>query len=223
MTEQGDGRPGPQDWHAWHDGYDEPGSLLSRRLQAVQERIRIALDEAPEGPLTALSMVAGQGRDLLPVLAAHPRRDDVRARLVELDPRNAEAARHTAEREGLAAVEVLTGDASLIDHYRDLAPADLVLLCGLFGNITGADIEHTIRHAASLTKRGGTVVWTRHRRAPDLIPQIGAWLAEQGFEELWVSEPTVDYGVGAYRAQRDPRPVVPGTKLFTFVGRHNLV
>jgi hypothetical protein len=223
MTEQGDGGFSPRDWHAWHDAYDEPGSLLSRRLSAVQERVRIALDEAPAGPLTVLSMVAGQGRDLLPVLAAHPRRDDVRARLVELDPRNTEAARRTAEREGLAGVEVLTGDASLIDNYRDLAPADLVMVCGLFGNITDADIEHTIRHTASLTKRGGTVVWTRHRRAPDLIPQIGAWLAAQGFSELWVSEPTVDYGVGAYRAQRDPRPVVPGTKLFTFVGRHNLV
>jgi hypothetical protein len=32
-----------------------------------------------------ISLCAGQGRDLLGVLADHPRREDVRARLVELD------------------------------------------------------------------------------------------------------------------------------------------
>jgi hypothetical protein len=39
-------------------------------------------------------MVAGQERDLLPVLAEHPRPVDVTARLVELDPRNVRLARH---------------------------------------------------------------------------------------------------------------------------------
>jgi hypothetical protein len=35
------------DWHAWHDGYDEPGTRLARRLTAVQDQIRVALDAAP--------------------------------------------------------------------------------------------------------------------------------------------------------------------------------
>jgi hypothetical protein len=34
------------DWYTWHDGYDQPGSLLARRLDAVRERVRGALDEA---------------------------------------------------------------------------------------------------------------------------------------------------------------------------------
>jgi hypothetical protein len=76
------------DWHEWHDAYDSPDSYLGRRLALVQERIRLALDDAPPGPLTAISICAGQGRDLIGVLADRPRRHDVRARLVELDERN---------------------------------------------------------------------------------------------------------------------------------------
>jgi hypothetical protein len=82
-----------RDWYAWHRDYDEPDTGLARRLAAVQDQIRTALDAAPPGPLHAISLCAGQGRDLIGVLARHPRRDDVTARLVELDPRNTEAAR----------------------------------------------------------------------------------------------------------------------------------
>jgi hypothetical protein len=52
------------DWHAWHHDYDEPGTPLARRLAAVQTQIRVALDAAPPGPLHAISLCAGQGRDL---------------------------------------------------------------------------------------------------------------------------------------------------------------
>ena len=78
------------DWERWHDAY-EPGGRLEGRLACVQERIRELLDERPPGPIHVVSMCAGQGRDLLPVLSTHPRRDDVSARLVELDPRNVAA------------------------------------------------------------------------------------------------------------------------------------
>ncbi|MEU6202456.1 hypothetical protein ABZ814_02540 [Micromonospora musae] len=74
-----------RDWYAWHDDYDRPGSALARRLTEVRRHLRDALDRAPTGPLRAVSLCAGQGRDLIPVLATHPRRDDVTARLVELN------------------------------------------------------------------------------------------------------------------------------------------
>lgn len=74
------------DWNAWHDAFDEPDSALGRRLRAVKDRVRAGLDRCPPGPIRALSMCAGQGRDLIEVLATHPRRTDVMARLVELDP-----------------------------------------------------------------------------------------------------------------------------------------
>ncbi|MEE3920047.1 hypothetical protein V2I01_22750 [Micromonospora sp. BRA006-A] len=83
------------------------------------------------------------------MLAAHPRGADVTARLVELDPRNADPARRAAADAGLTGVEVVTGDASLTDCYADLAPADLALACGIFGNISDDDIRETVRHCAS--------------------------------------------------------------------------
>ena len=75
------------DWRRWHDEYDEAGSGLARRLAAVQDQVRAGLDRCPPGQVRLISLCAGQGRDVLDVLPDHPRRDDVRARLVELDPR----------------------------------------------------------------------------------------------------------------------------------------
>jgi len=68
-----------RDWYDWHAPYDDPESGLSRRLSWVQDRIRVALDEAPPGPFRAISLCAGQGRDLIGVLSGHPRRGDVTA------------------------------------------------------------------------------------------------------------------------------------------------
>ncbi|GAA4885580.1 class I SAM-dependent methyltransferase [Kitasatospora terrestris] len=146
------------DWTAWHDKYDQTDHWMTRRLKTVQAHIDAALSDAPDGELQVISLCAGDGRDLLEVLAGHPRRDDVRARLVELDPRNTAAAVERAERAGLQRVEVATADAALIDQYEDLAPADLVLVCGVFGNITDPDIERTIAACNQLSRAGGTVI-----------------------------------------------------------------
>jgi hypothetical protein len=210
------------DWYRWQDRYDGPDSYLGRRLALVQDRIRAALDEAPPGPLTAVSLCAGQGRDLIGVLHDHPRRADLRARLVELDERNVAAARDAAQAAGLPGVEVLAGDASLTDHYAGLAPADLVLVCGLLGNITDADVERTIDHCMQLCRTGGTVVWTRNRKAPDLVPRVCGWLEERGFERVWVSEPEVEHGVGAHRYTGLPRQLPLGRHMFDFIGYDNL-
>jgi hypothetical protein len=82
------------------------------------------------------------------VLAAHPRGGEVAARLVELDPRNTAVAADLVAGPGLSSVDFGTGDASRTDAYDGVVPADLVLLCGLFGNITDDDILATIAAAA---------------------------------------------------------------------------
>ncbi|WP_406438885.1 class I SAM-dependent methyltransferase [Streptomyces sp. NBC_00631] len=206
------------DWNAWHDKYALADSWMARRLRTVQEQIRLALNDAPAGPLKAISLCAGDGRDLLHVLADHPRRHDVRARLVELDRRNTVAASATARGARLDHVEVVPGDASLIDQYQDLAPADLVLVCGVFGNISDADIERTIKACAQLCKTGGTVIWTRHRAEPDRVPLICEWFDGQGFELQWLSEPDAGFGVGVHRFADAPGPLRVGTRMFEFVG-----
>jgi Putative methyltransferase len=209
-----------RDWYTWHHDYDDPATALARRLAAVQEQIGLALDAAPPGPLAAISLCAGQGRDLLGVLAGHPRRPDVRARLVELDPRNAEAARQAARAAGLSRVEVVTGDAALTDLYAGMTPADLVLACGVFGNMTDEDVERTVGYCTQLCARGGTVVWTRGRWEPDLLPQVCDWFATRGFDELWVSDPAEGWGAGAHRFAGPPAPLERGARMFTFTGHH---
>ncbi|MGN9777862.1 SAM-dependent methyltransferase [Micromonospora sp. H33] len=205
-----------EDWYAWHDDYRDPDSPLSRRLAEVRRRVADALDQAPSGPLRAISLCAGQGRDLIPVLAEHPRGSDVTARLVELDGRNAEVARSAVATAGLTTVEVVVGDAARTDAYADLAPADLVLVCGVFGNIPEADIRATVGHCAALCATGGTVVWTRHRRDPDLVPTICDWFATAGFEPVAVSEPADGVGVGVHRLRTAPRPLPAGVTMFAF-------
>lgn len=214
---------GGSDWYGWHDDYARSDSTLARRLAAVQQQVRTALDTAPAGPLRVVSMCAGQGRDLLEVLADHPRRAAVTARLVELDPRNAEVARDRAAAAGLDQVEVVVGDAGLTDQYADLAPADLVLACGVFGNITDPDIRRTVVHCAQLCRPGGVVVWTRgrvfedERGSGDLVPQICKWYEEAGFTREWVSDPAEKYGVGVHRYAGEPEPLATGVRMFTFV------
>ena len=207
---------GGRDWAVWHEAYDNPDTPLAQRLLAVRTRIAEALDQSAPGPLRAISICAGQGRDLIDVLREHPRRRDVTARLVELDPRNAAAARQRAAAAGLTQVEVVTGDAAQTDVYAGLVPANLVLACGVFGNITDEDVARTIRCCAGLCAPGGTVVWTRGRREPDLIPQICDWFAAEGFALVGVSEPGTRWAVGAHRFEGKSRPL-RDQKMFTFV------
>lgn len=212
------------DWRNWHNHYDLPGSPLARRLEIVQAGVRQVLDDGPPGPLRAISLCSGQGRDLLEVLDGHPRRADVRARLVERDPHISALARQAARAARLPSVEVLTADAALTDHYRDIAPADLVLICGVFGNISDPDIRRTIGACTQLCKTGGTVIWTRHRGAPDRVPAIRAWFAEQDFDQGWLSEIEMgDETVGAHRFTGDPQPLPLGESLFSFTGYETLL
>jgi Putative methyltransferase len=211
------GRGDGWSWVAWHQDYDVPGSPLAQRLAAVQAQIAAALDQAPPGPLRAVSLCAGQGRDLIGVLAGHPRGHDVTARLVELDPDNAATARELAASAGLPRVEVVLADAAEPAAYAGLVPADLVLACGVFGNIPDEDVRRTIQCLPQLCAAGGTVIWTRGRWAPDLIPQICAWFGAQGFEPLWVSDPALPFGAGAHRFTGTPAPLATGPRMFTFM------
>jgi hypothetical protein len=208
------------DWYAWHDRYDDPSTGLARRLIMVQEQIRAALDAAPPGPLRAISLCAGQGTDLIGALAGHRRRDDVTARLVELDHRNTATARRLAAEAGLSGIEVVTGDAALTSQYAGMVPADLVLACGLFGNLSNADIEAVTGYCTALCATGGTVIWTRGRWEPDLSPQVCAWFEERGFDRVWLSDYSSRSGhrVGAHRFTGPPGALDEDAVMFTFIG-----
>ena len=77
----------------------------------------------------------------------------------------------------------MTDDAGLSSHYVSERPIQVVLVCGVFGNVHDDDAHATITALGSLTATGGSVLWTRHRRPPDLVPMIRRWFEEAGFDE----------------------------------------
>jgi hypothetical protein len=208
-----------RDWVAWHAAYDDPESPLSARLRAVRRHLSDALDAAPPGPVRLVSLCAGQGHDVLGVLPGHPRGPQVSAVLVEYDPRNAALARQGTERAGLPQVEVRQADAARVANYADALPADVLLLCGIFGNVSDEDIERTAAAAPALCAPGATVIWTRHRRAPDLTPRIRGWFQASGFEEAAFDVPDqilTGVSVGVGRLAVAPPAALPDGPLFTF-------
>ncbi len=204
------------DWSEWHDAYGRPDSGLADRLAAVCAQIDRYLDATAPDPVRVISACAGDGRDLLGVLARRPDAGRVTALLVEYDARLAARARDAAE-ELTAQVEVRQSDAAQSDVYAQAAPADLVLLCGIFGNISDADVRATVGVASQLCGTGAEVVWTRHRREPDLTPAIRGWFAEDGFEEVaFVAPSEQQWSVGVHRLVAQPQPLESGQHWFTF-------
>lgn len=208
-----------KDWFAWHKPYEVPGSALAVRLKLVQSYISSALDEAPPGEIRIVSLCAGQGLDVIGAVSGHPRRADVRARLVELDERNTDAARQLAADAGLD-IEVVTGDASLSDAYLGAVPARIVVACGIFGNVSDEDIHRCAGLLPMLCDEGATVVWTRHRREPDLTGAVRRWFVEAGYQEVGFDAPDdhVFVAVGAARWLGAAGEPTAGVRFFTFVG-----
>jgi len=206
---------GEKDWQEWHRHYDDPGSSLTGRLLVVRRELRRALAEAPraeDGRLRLVAMCAGEGRDVLPVLAegdnAH-----VSGVLVEVDPDLARKARGTAAELGLSGVEVRTADAGDLATYADLEPAHILLACGVFGNVTVADAHRTVAALPALLAEGGLVIWTRGHFSDEPVDpaeDLRSRFAASGFEELSFTSPDdARFRVGLHR--------LTSRRLFTFV------
>ena len=212
-----------RDWHAWHEAYGDPASSLSRRLEVVRSELRSLL-VAADGPVRLVSMCSGDGRDTLPVLAAASAQ--VAATLVELDPELAQTARTTARDLALEQVEVHTADAGTTDSYVGAGRADVLMACGVFGNITDDDLAVTIARLPSLLTAGGHVIWTRGDRVPqepsgfdgDPSELVRALLRVTGFEEVaFVRPDDAGFRVGVHRWPGPEATLEPGVRMFAFV------
>jgi hypothetical protein len=203
-----------KDWLAWHEPYADETSPLSRRLRIIQAHIGAWLDANP-GPVSVISGCAGQGHDILGVLGGRPDAGRVRALLVEGDERNVAAARAVAR--DLDAVTIRHGDAGLVGAYLDALPADLVLMCGVFGNISDDDLHSTIKSLPQLCGPDAVVIWTRSRRDPDLTPTIRSWFADYGFvQEAFDAPDDALFSVGVHRLVNPPAPATAGHVMFRF-------
>ena len=206
-----------RDYVAWHDDYERPGSRLHLRLLVVRDLLAAAFDELPDGPLRVISMCAGKGHDVVTVARRHRRGTDVVGRLVEKDPHNAAVARAAIAAAGLDGLEVLEADAGSSDAYAGACPADVVLVCGVLGNIGDREIEDTVRFLPRLCAPGARVVWTRDPRPAGIIDRIDGWLADAGFErQQLVVPPAPRFAAGSARLLGPAQPFQPGVRLFAF-------
>lgn len=208
------------DWYDWHERYN--GSLGSR-LHAVQGQIDAALAAAGDRPIRVISLCAGQGHDIVGSLQRFDRRADVEALLVELDERNVAAARRRIADASLSGVAVVQGDAGVTDAYVGMAPADIVLVCGVFGSLTDEDIDTTISLLPTLLSPSGQVIWTAHRAAPGLWDTASESFERHGFRELWTNDVADPFGVGRHVLATTVRPLEPGQRMFTFADEQTLV
>lgn len=204
------------DWHAWYGEYDDPGSELSRRLAVVRGELAAVLADRT-GPVTLLSLCAGDGRDTLPVLASST--TPVTAVLVELDPDLAEAGRRQAAALGLD-VDVRTDDAGLVAAWMDVVPVDVLMLCGVLGNVSDADARRILTGAALMLQRGGTMIWTRGNHGSgdeDPSEWLRGLLLDAGWEERSFVRPVdASYRVGVHTWQRISSGFL-ADRLFAFV------
>ena len=203
------------DWAVWHTAYEDPRSALSRRLGVVRNQIRAALPAELSEPFRVLSICAGRGDDLIGALRGYAHSDSVAARMIELDPRNVRVMTGLARGAGLD-LTIVQGDAADPTLYAGAVPADLVLLCGVLGNVSDDDARATVKALPQMCRTGGTVVWTRSRRPPDLTPHIRRWLAESGFvERSFIAPVGEQFSVGSCTFLGETRPL-GSARLFTF-------
>jgi hypothetical protein len=207
LTEQG--------WYQWHAPYDALDTAQTERLGVVQEALLAYFDQARSGELRAVSVCAGQSRDLLPVLISHPRGADVAATMLELDELNASFLHGALGSTRLSKVEVVVGDAGLSDAFLGLVPADLLVMCGVFANIELGDAERTVDALPSLCAEGGTVVWSTYGASYADLDAVLARFESGPFERVSLVR-TEEYAVAAHRFTGTPVPLTPSERLFRF-------
>jgi SAM-dependent methyltransferase len=205
-----------RDWAAWHRDYADPGSELSQRLVVVTDAVRTVVDGAAAGPIRVLSLCCGEARDLTAAARDHERAGDLTGCAVELSGGLAAIAAQNLADAGTG-IEVRCADAGRSVHWLDVTPVDLLVIAGIFGNITDDDIARIVRSVPALVRPGGHVVWTRHRRGLDITPTVRHWFADAGCTEVAFQSPGEGkYGVGVHRFDGSVATATVPEVLFRF-------
>jgi hypothetical protein len=206
-------------WLAWHEAYDDPSSSLARRLEVVRRRFGAVLDAAAGERRQLLSLCAGDGRDVVPVLANRAGSSPVSALLIESDEELSQRATEAASSSGLEAVEVRCADAGDPASFNDVLPVDVLLLCGIFGNIEHGRVKDVIDVVPHLLASDGYVIWTRGASDPDRRPEVRRWFRAAGLAEVAFDGAPERFGVGVNQLEPglpDERRHLP-SHLFEFV------
>ena len=205
------------DWKGWHAIYDRPSGANSRLL-AVQNAVSECLTLLPAGPVKLLSIFAGDGRDIIPVVAESVRRNEVNCQFIEINEALVRAGRQRAEEHGMSdKMQFKCADATSAQSYTGSVPVDCVLASGVFGNLLPEDVLRCIKALTGMLKTGGFLVWTRSRCAGSGelgIARIQAALQDQGFVER-ISGGPAKFLVASHQFLGKTTQLVE-SRLFTF-------
>jgi hypothetical protein len=222
------------DWYKWHDAYDHDPAL-KKRLVLVRNHLSRCLDRSAPGEVRVISVCAGDGRDILRTLVDHKRLADTRVRLVELDPNLVADGKDACQALGLSShVEFVIGDATDPSSYRAVAPANIVVMCGMLGLVDLPELPNVVRAMQALCRHKGHVVWTRRLDWRDGVRQIKVLqelMAKAGFRRaalnvtsfgalLWKA-PRASFAVGTHRYDGEPITLPEGGRLFTIADPFN--
>jgi hypothetical protein len=149
----------------------------------------------------------------------------VSATLVEVLPELVERARGAAARVA-ADVEVVAGDAGCSETYAGLAaaPADVVILVGVLGNVSDADVATTVAAMPRLCAPGATLLWSRGRSVEgtdDFVTPVRTAFSAAGFAEVSIRAFGVEDDrttLGVVRFDGPSLPLDPRATWFTFMG-----
>lgn len=206
-----------KDWASWHGAYDDPASSLSRRLHVVRARLGECLDSVRPHVPRLLTLCAGDARDVLPVLAARPDGEQVVAVLIEKNEELAERARAAAAAAGLSRVQVRCTDAGDPSLFRDVVPVDVLMMCGVLGNVEPASVGRIVQRVPAMVVTGGYVIWTRGGGGPeDRRPEVRRWFTDAGMPEVSFDGPPELYGVGVNQVRANAVGRLDDSPLFAF-------
>ena len=216
------------DWNKWLARYDNPQSPFSRRLLTVQRLIHRRLDRTAPHPVSILSLCAGDGRDILEVLSDRDDAARVKATLVEVEPRLCVLARARVTENALTGIEIKQADAGTTDTFAGGSPADLVILVGVFGNISDTDVRATVEILPAFCKPNALVIWSlrrKPRRHPvhqsyqndhERVEKVREWFDAERFLEVFSNRNDAAFHVGAYRFKGEPPALPPARRFFSF-------
>jgi len=176
------------------------------------------VDTAARERRQLLSLCAGPGRDVVPVVTPRAASSSISALLIERDEELSRRATEAAASFGLSTVEIRCADAGDPASFSDVLPVDVLLLCGILGNIEHGRVKDVIDVVPHLLAKDGYVIWTRGASEPDRRPEVRSWFCAAGLAELSFDGPPETFGVGVNQLVAgvwDTRRQLP-SRLFSF-------
>ncbi|MEX2306169.1 MAG: class I SAM-dependent methyltransferase [Pirellulales bacterium] len=211
-------RFGSKGWSGWPErAYQR--ERYQQRLESVQKHLAECLAIAPQGPVRIISICAGDGRDVIGVLRTHPRVADVKAWLVELNPESVALGMRQATSAGLESrITFLNQDATVYETYKNIAPADIVLACGVWGHVPPEGRVTLVRALAALCKPGGTVLWSRGvSKGMHRLDAVESLFLSPSWEKVALNlTPDNQWAVAIHRYCGPPRELPNSGQIFHF-------